>query len=173
MNRYSIITAIAIIVIIIPVFYGMWGIYSVEQLQFGNPNSEFRYFEMSNYEKIEICNPMPFFVGFNGLTIATYYTNDLKGVFEMGPTTISPNSSEILDVNFSSDNFSEAQYLFMHMDGQFAGEIPFRLDPSKMVVVTTYETRIIGVIPYQNTITQSGLEFTNMMNEESSCEKAD
>jgi len=170
MNRYTIITAIAIIVIITPILYGVWGIYSVEKLQLRTPNSEFSYFDMSNYEKIQMCNPMPFFVGFNGLKIDFYYINDIKGVFEIGPTTISPNTSEILDVNFSSDNFSEAQYLFMHMDGQFAGEIPFRLDPSKMVVVTTFETRIIGVIPYQNSITQSAFDFTNMMNEESSCE---
>ncbi len=170
MNRYSIITAIAIIVIITPILYGVWGIYSVEKLQLRTPNVEFSYFEMSNYEKIEICNPMPFFVGFNGLKIEPYYINDIKGVFEIGPTTISPNTSEILDVNFSSDNFSEAQYLFMHMDGQFADEIPIRLDSSKMVVVTNFETRIIGIIPYQNTITQSGFDFTNMMNEESSCE---
>ncbi len=170
MNRYSIITTIAIIVIITPILYGVWGIYSVEKLQLRTPNTDFSYFEMSNYEKIEICNPMPFFVGFNGLKIDFYYINDIKGVFEIGPTTISPNTSEILDVNFSSDNFSEAQYLFMHMDGQFADEIPIRLDSSKMVVVTNFETRIIGVIPYQNTITQSGFDFTNMMNEESSCE---
>ena len=170
MNRYTIITAIAIIVIITPILYGVWGIYSVEKLQLRTSNSEFSYFDMSNYEKIQMCNPMPFFVGFNGLKIDFYYINDIKGVFEIGPTTISPNTSEILDVNFSSENFSEAQYLFMHMDGQFAGEIPFRLDPSKMQVVTTFETRIIGVIPYQNTITQSAFDFTNMMNEESSCE---
>ena len=170
MNRYTIITAIAIIVIITPILYGVWGIYSVEKLQLRTPNNEFSYFDMSNYEKIQMCNPMPFFVGFNGLKINFYYLNDIKGVFEIGPTTISPNTSEILDVNFSSENFSEAQYLFMHMDGQFAGEIPFRLDPSKMEVVTTFETRIIGVIPYQNTITQSAFDFTNMMNEESSCE---
>ncbi len=170
MNRYTIITAIAIIVIITPILYGVWGIYSVEKLQLRTPDSDFSYFDMSNYEKIQMCNPMPFFVGFNGLKIDFYYLNDIKGVFEIGPTTISPNTSEILDVNFSSEIFSEAQYLFMHMDGQFAGEIPFRLDPSKMEVVTTFETRIIGVIPYQNTITQSAFDFTNMMNEESSCE---
>jgi len=171
MNKYSIITAVAIIVIITPILYGVWGIYSVEQLQLRTSSSEFSYFEMSNYEKIEICNPMPFFVSFNGLKIEPYYTNDIKGVFEIGPTTISPNTSEILDVNFSSDNFAEAQYLFMHMDGQFDGAIPIRLDPNMMVVVTTFETRIIGVIPYQNTIAESAFDFTNMMNEESSCEE--
>ena len=173
MNKYSVITAIAIIVIIIPILYGVWGIYSVEKLQIGTPDSKFSYFDMSNYEKIEICNSLPFFVSFNGLKIEFYYQNDIKGVFEIGPTTINPNTSEILDADFSSENFAEAQYLFMHMDGQFGGEIPIRLDPNNMVMVTSFETRIIGVIPYQNTITQSGFDFTNMMNEESLCENTD
>ena len=173
MNKYSIITAIAIVVIITPILYGVWGIYSVEQLQLGTPNTEFSYFEMSSYKKIKMCNPMPFFFIFNGLTIAPYYTNDLKGVFEVGPNTLSPNTSEILEIKFSSDNFSESQYIFMHMDGQFDGEVPIRLDPSEMVIVTTFETKIIGIIPYQSTITQSGFDFTNMMNENSDCENFD
>lgn len=170
MNRYSVITTIAIIAIIIPIVYGVWNIYSIEQLQLVTNNTEFSYFEMSNYEKIQICNPMPFFVTFNRLTIATYYTQDLKGVFELGPTTIGPNTIELLDLNFSSENFAESQYLFMHMDGEFGGELPIRLDPTNMIVVSTFDTKVIGVIPYQITITQSGFEFTKMMNEKSSCE---
>jgi len=60
------------------------GIYSVEQLQLRAPNVEFSYFEMSSYEKIQMCNPLPFFVSFNDLEIRVYYTSDLKGVFEIG-----------------------------------------------------------------------------------------
>ena len=170
MNKYSLITSVAIIVIIIPVLYGVWNIYSVEQLQFRTSNIEFSYFDMANYETIQICNPMPFFVSFNGFSIATYYAQDLKGIFEVGATTINPNTTKVLELNFSSENFAESQYLFMHMDGQFDGEVPIRLDPSSMIVITTFDTKIIGVIPYQSTITQSGFEFTKMMNEKSSCE---
>ena len=170
MNKYSIITIVSIIVIISPIVYSLWGIYSVEQLQLRTPNDEFSYFEMSNYETMEMCNPLPFFVSFNSLRIDSYYTNDLKGVFEMGSTTINPHISELVDIQFTSENFAESQYLFMHMDGQFGGELPIRLDPSKMIMVTNFETRIIGIIPYQTTITQSGFEFTQMMNEDSKCE---
>lgn len=173
MDKYSIITIISIIMIIGSIMYGLWGIYSVEQLQLRTPNTEFRYFEMSNYEKMEMCNPMPFFVSFNALRIQTYYTNDLKGVFEIGQTTINPNTSEVIDIQFSAENFAESQYLFMHMDGEFTDDLPIRLDPSKMIVVTNFETKIIGIIPYQTTITQSGFEFTQMMNEDSSCERSD
>jgi hypothetical protein len=170
MNKYSLITAIAIVVIITPILYGLWGIYSVEQLQMRTSDSEFSYFEMTNYEKIEICNPLPFFVSFNGIEIQVYYTDDLKGIFEIESTTINPNTSQETDLKFSSDSFSESQYLFMHMDGQFSGEMPARLDANQMIVVTDFETRIIGIIPYHSTITQSAFDFTKMMNEDSMCE---
>jgi len=55
------------------------------------------------------------------------------------------------------------------MDGQFYGEVPIRLNPQEMKVSTTYQTKIIGIIPYQKTITQSGLEFVQMMNKNTSC----
>ena len=170
MNKYSLITAIAIVVIITPILYGLWGIYSVEQLQMRTLDSEFSYFEMTNYEKIEICNPLPFFVSFNVIEIQVYYTDDLKGIFEIESTTINPNTSQETDLKFSSDSFSESQYLFMHMDGQFSGEMPARLDANQMIVVTDFETRIIGIIPYHSTITQSAFDFTKMMNEDSMCE---
>ena len=84
MNKHSIITTMAIIVIIIPVLYGVWGILSVEQIQLRTPNEDFSYFEMAHDEKIQMCNPMPFFVSFNGMKIETFYTEDIKGIFEMG-----------------------------------------------------------------------------------------
>jgi len=169
MNKYSIISTIAIAIIVIPIVYGLWGIYSVEQLQLRSEKNQFRYFDFANYEKIRICNPTSFYVSFSEITMDVYYLNDLKGEFKIGQSILEPNSTEILDVDFSSDNFSEAQYLFMHMDGQFDGEVPIRLNPNEMKVTTTYETKIIGIIPYEQTITTSGFEFTQMMNEGVSC----
>ena len=42
----------------------------------------------------------------------------------------------------------------MHIDGQFDGTVPVRLDPSKIIVLTTFGTRFLGKIPYLITITQ-------------------
>ncbi|MDX1441932.1 MAG: thr operon leader peptide [Nitrosopumilaceae archaeon] len=173
MNKYSIITLIAIIVIAIPVLYGFWNIYSIEQIQIRTPNDEFSYFDMANYERIELCNPTPFFVTINGLRIDVLYRDDEKGTFLMGSQTLGPESSKIQEINFSSDNFSESQYLFMHMDGQLEGEVPIRIDPTQMILKTTFDIRIIGIIPYQSTFTQSGFDFTQMMNENSLCKNKD
>jgi len=169
MNKYSIISVIAIAVIVTTILYGVWGIYSVHQLQIRAEKEGFSYFDLANYEKIKVCNPTSFFVTFSDFTIRMYYLDDLKGEFKIGPNSLGPNSSEILDLDFSSDSFSEAQYLFMHMDGQFKGEVPIRLNPNEMKISTTYETKIIGVIPYEQTIIKSGFEFTQMMNDDISC----
>jgi hypothetical protein len=172
MNKYSIITSIAIAVIIASVMYGIWGIFSVEQLQFSAEKMPFRYFELSSTEKIRVCNPTPFFVSFNGILFKVYYQGDLKGQFLIDSNTMSPYTSKILDTNFTSENFSEAQYLFMHMDGEFSGDVPIRLDPNQMIISLDYDSRIIGVIPYHQTVTISAFDFSQMMDKESSCESS-
>jgi len=169
MNKHKIISAIAIVVIALPILYGVWEIFSIEQLQLRAEKDQFSYFDFANNQKINVCNPMPFFLSFSGINIGIYYLDDLKGEFQIDPTIVDPNSSKILDIDFTSESFSEAQYLFMHMDGQFYGEVPIRLNPQEMKVSTTYQTKIIGIIPYQKTITQSGLEFVQMMNKNTSC----
>jgi len=173
MNKYSLITAIAIAAIVGCIAFGIWGVYSVEQLQFRAEKTPFRYFELSSSEKIRVCNPTPFFVSFSGISFDIYYLNDLKGTFSINPNTLNPNSSKILDSKFSSEGFSEAQYLFMHMDGEFSGDVPVRLNPNEMKIAITYDTKIIGIIPYQQTTIQSAFEFSQMMNKETSCENLD
>jgi len=173
MNKYSLITAIAITVIVGSVGFGIWGIYSVEQLQFGAEKMPFRYFDLANSEKIRVCNPTPFFVSFSGITIDIYYLDNLKGKFSLNSDTLNPNSSKILVADFHSESFSEAQYIFMHMDGEFSGDVPVRLDPNQMKISITYDTKIIGIIPYQQTVAHSAFEFSQMMNKETSCEDLD
>ena len=169
MNKYSIISISAVIIIAITFLYGIWNVVSVEQLELRTTADTFRYFDFANEEKIELCNPNPFYVTFNGLKIDTLYREEIKGSWIMKSKTMNPETSEVLEINFSSNSFSETQYLFMHMDGQFTGEQIIRVDPTEMTVKTTFDTRILGIIPYPITYTQSGFEFSQMMNENSSC----
>ena len=172
MNKYSIITAIAIIIIVVPVLYGIWNIFSVEQIQLRSPGEKFRYFEMANSEQIELCNPNPFFISFNGLRIDAFYQEGLKGTWLLDSQTLDPETAEVFEIDFSSDTFSESQYLFMHMDGQFTGEQIIRIDPRQMMIEKTFDIRILGVIPYQTTEIISGFEFSQMMNEDSLCNES-
>ena len=61
MNKYSTITLIAIIIIIIPFAYSGLNIIGANQLEYKwSGSEEFSFFAMSNNGDIEFCNTMPF-----------------------------------------------------------------------------------------------------------------
>lgn len=57
MNKYTKISVIAIILIIIPFAYSFLNIYGAQQLQYKwNDENQFSYFELSNNGSVEFCN---------------------------------------------------------------------------------------------------------------------
>ena len=171
MNKYSKITLVAIIAIIIPFVYSILNIYAAEQLQFrwGEQN-RFNYFELSNNGDVKFCNTLPYWTSFKKFEITTFYDLRNKGTFTMQPLVINPLSSAVQNGVFLSEGLNEAQYLFMQLDYEFnGGEI--RLDPNKMYIVVSIDTPIIGVIPYSTTMQYSGFDFNKIMNGENfNCE---
>ena len=95
-----------------------------------------------------------------------FYQDDNKGTYTLARTTISPSTLEVLEGTFRSESFAESQYTFLHMDGEFAGTAPIRLDPNQMFVVTNIQTSILGLIPISVTNQYSAFDFYNIMNEE-------
>ena len=74
MNKYSVITIIAILIIISPFVYSGINIVGAEQLQYKwNDSEEFSFFTMMNNGNIELCNPMPFSISFEELQIGSFY----------------------------------------------------------------------------------------------------
>lgn len=166
MDKHSIIVIIAIIVIAIPFVYSGWNIYAANQIQLHGTNEDrFRFFDMiSEGGNVEVCNPSPFFVNFQKLSIVTFFDSYDKGTFSTDPINLSPLSSQIINGTFSSENFSESQYLAMHFDGIFSGSSPERIDPRRLTITTEIETPIIGLIPYTVTKQYSGLYFWETLN---------
>ena len=165
MDKHSLIVIIALIVIAIPFVYSGWNIYAVNQLQIhGTDEERFRFFDMISDGSIEVCNPSPFFVNFNKLSIVTYFDSDKKGIFSSKPISLSPISSMVINGTFSSESFSEAQYLALNFDGIFSGSAPERIDPRRLIIVTEFETPIIGIIPYTVTKQYAGLYFWETLN---------
>jgi hypothetical protein len=165
MNRYSKITIVAIIVIIIPFVYSMLNIIAAEQLQFKWNENKFSFFELSNGGEIEFCNTMPYWMSFKKFEIVTFFDMKQNGVFIVDPLTINPTSNGIQKGVFSSDEFTSSQYVFMNLDFEFDGG-DIRIDPNKLYVLVNINTPIIGIIPYTTTTQYSGFEFTNLMNVE-------
>ena len=73
MNKYSTITLIAIVIIIIPFAYSGLNIIGANQLEYKwSGSEEFSFFAMSNNGDVEFCNTMPFSTSFQKFQIVTF-----------------------------------------------------------------------------------------------------
>ena len=135
MNKHTIITAIAIVAIIIPFAYSSLSIVGVHQLEYrwDNPG-EFTFFTMLNQGEMEFCNTIPFWTSFQKFEISTFYQSGHLGSFVVQPLTINPYSSAVEDGIFTSDGLAEAQHIFMTFDFMFNGG-NIRLDPNQFIIV--------------------------------------
>ena len=112
MNKYSVITIIAILIIIAPFAYSGVNIIGAEQLQYKwNDSEEFSFFTMMNNGNIELCNPMPFSMSFEKLQIGSFYNTKNIGTYEIMSTTIEPQSSIITNGNFFTEEYQSTFYL--------------------------------------------------------------
>ena len=170
MNKYSIITIIAIIIIVIPFAYSGLNIIGANQLEYKwSGSEEFSFFAMSNNGDIEFCNPMPFSTSFQKFQIMTFYDAENIGTYEITSTTIEPQSSIIKEGNFSTEEFQSTQHMFMTLDYGFDGGA-IRVDPNKFIILVNIQTPIAGIIPYSHTNQITGFELDqNLKTKELSC----
>jgi len=171
MNKHSVITTIAIVIIIIPFAYSGLNIVGAQQLEYRwNDQGEFSFFALSNSGEIRLCNNMPFWISFQKFEIGTFYQGKHMGSFIVNPFTINPFSSTVQEGIFISDTTTEAQRNFFTLDYMFNGGAE-RMDPDKFIIQTQIDTPIIGVIPYSSTTEILGSDFDIMMNiEDLSCD---
>ena len=170
MNKYSTVTLIAIIIIIIPFAYSGLNIIGANQLEYKwSGSEEFSFFAMSNNGNMEFCNPMPFPTSFEKFQITTFYDAKNIGMYEIISTAIEPQSSIIKKGSFTTEEFQSTQHMFMTLDYEFDGGA-IRVDPNKFIVLVTIQTPIMGIIPYSHTMQISGFELDQTMkNQELSC----
>ncbi|QLH07300.1 thr operon leader peptide [Nitrosopumilus ureiphilus] len=171
MNKHSIITGIAIIVIVIPFAVSGLNIIGAQTLEYRwSSPGEFSFFTMSNHGEVEFCNTIPFWTSFQKFEAITFYDSKHIGSFAVNPLTINPLSSQVQEGIFSSEEIAATQHIFMTLDFEFDGG-DIRLDPNKFTVLIQTDTPIIGIIPYSTTTQISGFDFDKIMNAENlSCD---
>ena len=166
MNKHSVITVIAIIVIIIPITYSGLSIIGAQQLEYRwNDLGRFNFFNMSNDGEMEFCNTIPFWMTLQKFEISTFYQSKYIGSYIVQPLNINPFSSIIENGMFITEERTYTQYVFMTFDLIFDGG-PMRLNPNQFITMIQLDTPILGVIPYSTTSQMSGFEFDKMMNAE-------
>lgn len=166
MNKYSLITAIAIIVIVSPFVFATMNIFSSQQLEYRwHSPGTFSFFTMMNDGKMEFCNTLPFWMTFEKFKVSAFYMEGYLGSYVVKPLTLNPLSSGIQEGVFSSEGIDEAQHIFMSFDYVFnSGET--RLNPNEFIMTIQTDTPILGIIPYSSTTQISGFEFDELMNTE-------
>ena len=171
MNKHSIITIIAIIVIVIPIAYSGLSIIGVQQLEYRwSDVGRFDFFKMSNNGEMEFCNTIPFWITLQKFEISTFYQSSYLGSYIVYPLTINPYSSITEYGVFTTNEKTYAQHTFMTFDLEFDGG-PIRLDPNQFIIQINVDTPILGVIPYSTTTQISGFELDRIMNAENlSCD---
>lgn len=163
MNRHTVITGIAITVIVIPFVYSGLNIYAVEQIQYRwSVTEKFNFFAMSNGGNVEFCNTSPMWAHIKDLQIDLFYDMNNLGTFNVDTINVDPMSSTIQHGRFVSDGFVEAQHLFMTLDYEFDGG-DIRLDPTRMSVLVTMNTPILGLFPYDINSQYAGFDFDGIM----------
>ena len=76
MDKYTIITMIAIIAIVIPFATSAINIIGAEQLQYRwDSPGMFSFFKLTTDGKLEFCNTMPFWTSFEKFKATMYYSN--------------------------------------------------------------------------------------------------
>ncbi|MGY5150543.1 MAG: thr operon leader peptide [Candidatus Nitrosopumilus sp. bin_68KS] len=166
MNKHSIITGIAIIVIVIPFSVSGLNILGAQTLEYRwNSPGEFSFFGMSNHGEMEFCNTIPFWTSFQEFEVGAFYDSKHIGSFVVKPLTINPLSSHVQEGIFSSEELAASQHVFMTLDFEFDGG-DIRLDPNKFIILIQTDTPIIGIIPYSTTTQISGFDFDKVMNSE-------
>ena len=169
MDKHKIVTVIAIIAIIVPFAYSAMNIYAAEQLKYNwDKPEDFAFFDVLNGGNVQLCNTVPYYVNFKNFQITVIYDEKNRGEFSVKDIGINGLQSKIMKGKFSADDFLESQHLFMTMDFQFDGG-DMRVDPSKLFVIVSIDTPIIGIIPYTTTNQYSGIEFDQLMMQDFQC----
>ncbi|RNJ74874.1 MAG: thr operon leader peptide [Nitrosopumilus sp. B06] len=166
MNRYTVISIIAIAVIVAPFLYSGIGIFGAPELEYRWAAERFSFFALSNHGDVEFCNPLPFWIGFEKLDINVYYDSTNYGTFSVGSTLLDPISYKTKEGMFKSDGLAASQHIFMTMDHEFSGGA-ISLDPNRFVIITSVDTPILGFIPYTTSEKISGFDFAQMMSSKS------
>jgi hypothetical protein len=166
MNKHTVITIIAIIVIVAPIAYSGLSVIGGQQLEYrwDNPG-KFTFFTMLNQGEIEFCNTIPFWISIQKFEIESFYQSDSLGTFTVQPIGIEPFDSTVKAGIFKSEGMSEAQHIFMTFDFMFNGG-NIRLHPNQFIIAISVDTPILGLIPHTTTTQISGFDFDKLMNAE-------
>ena len=170
-NKHTIVVVSSIIVIVFSIGYSSLTLVSAKDLQFRwyQPDS-FDLLSMMFGGKIAVCNNSDLPATFASYSFDVMYEEQNLGTFATSGAGLAPHTDAIVDGKFATGNKQVANILFASLDTALGGGPSARINPNHMTVVSTLETKIIGLVPFSLTHQYSGAEFVKMMNQKTSCD---
>lgn len=166
MDKHTVITIAAIIIIVIPFAISAANIIGAEQVQYRwDSPGMFSFFKMSTDGKLEFCNTLPFWISFEKFETMAYYQGKIIGTYTIEQFTTDPLAASIQKGIFTSEHIASAHSVMMTVDHGIRNE-ENRIDARQFIIKTVITTPILGLIPYDVTSQMSGLEFDAQMNTE-------
>lgn len=142
-------------------------------------NLQFRWHQLDNFDllavmfngKFLVCNDSVIPVSFDSYSVKIFFDKQDLGTFTSFGAQISPHKSAIVGGQFETGDKQVAQMLFSSLDTALNNnDAAARIDPKKMHVTTTIQTKLIGLIPISTTQQYSGYDFVDIMNKKTSCD---
>ncbi|MEM3064482.1 MAG: hypothetical protein QW177_03825 [Candidatus Nitrosotenuis sp.] len=171
-NKHTVIVIASIVVIAATLGYSSLNLIYVRDLQF-------RWHEQGSFEllsimfngRLVVCNNSDYPTNFQKYTIQIFFDGQDLGTFTTHGAGVAPHSTATIPGSFEAADKRVSQMLFSSLNTALNNNAAAaRIDPSKMHVTTTLETKVIGVIPVSITQQQTGAEFLKMMNQKTSCD---
>jgi len=164
MNRYSVITIVAVFVIASPIVISAINVAGVERLEYGwgSSTDEFSFFWLSSGGQMKVCNTMPVWGGFESFDLEIFYQNELIGTYSVESVSIDPMSSGLYDGTFRSDHWNTAHHTLMALDFEINSGTT-SIDPAQFVVETSVNAPFMGFVPHSVTSSMTGHDFDTLM----------
>lgn len=171
-NRHTIIVIASIIVIVATLGYSSLNLIYVKDLQFRwHQQGSFDLLSIMFNGRLVVCNNSDYPVNFQKYSIQIFFDGQDLGTFMAQGAGVTPHNTATILGNFETSDKRVSQMLFSSLNTALNNNAAAaRIDPSKMQVSTTLETKIIGIIPFSITTQLTGAEFLGMMNQKTSCD---
>lgn len=171
-NRHTAIVIGSIIVIVATLGYSSLNLVFAKDLQFRwhQPGS-FDLFSIMVGGKLTVCNNSDYPANFHQYSFNVIYDKQDLGVFSAQGMGVMPHSITKINGKFVTNDKRVSETLFLSLDTALSGSgQAARINVDNMQVITTLDTKIIGIIPFSITQQYSGQEFVNMMNQKTNCD---
>lgn len=170
-NKHTIIVIASIAIIAGTIGYSSLGVLSIDDLQFRwSQQGNFDYSLILFGGKMLICNDSDYQSNIKSYSFKVDYDGGDLGTFVASGASVAPHSAITVSGKFVTGDKRVSESMLSFINTELNGRDVSRIDASKMSVVVTKETAIMGFIPVSVSSKYSGEEFLNMMNQSTDCD---